>query len=175
MGANRGHQLGLRLWAAPLPGRLHPGGSRERLDRAEYPGVTARWLPRPGRTREGRRHAGRPPSPRGVWVVGQRVAGWFYSMFHSNKEPSVLSLLVHHLHVTAKTTNPQVTQGPEVGEGHSPQPPSLGVQPHVRGSLLCEHSPSRPRHPAALKGKVGSWVGAGWRLRLSLGREPRSQ
>lgn len=79
-----------------------------------------------------------PPSPRGVQVAGagQRVARWFYCIFHSNKEPFVPSLLVHHLHVTAKTTHLQVTQGPEVEEGvggehglregYSPQTPPLG-------------------------------------------------
>lgn len=118
MGANRGHQLGLRLRTAPLPGRLHPGGSCERLDRAEHPGVTAQWLPRPGRRREGKRHAGRPPSPRGVQVAGGGPAGGrvqFYCIFHSNKEPFVPSLLVHHLHVTAKTTHLEVTRAQRWG------------------------------------------------------------
>lgn len=184
MGANRGHQLGLRLRAAPLPGRLHPGGSCERLDRAEHPGVTAQWLPRPGRRREGKRHAGRPPSPRGVQVAGGGPAGGrvqFYCIFYSNKEPFVPSLLVHHLHVTAKTMSPGGHQGPEVREGvggekglregHFPQTPplGLGVQPRVQGSLLCERSPSWPKHPAAQWGKGG----AEQRLRLSLGRGPR--
>lgn len=43
MGANGGHQLGLRLWQAPLPRRLHPSGCCARLDRPEHPGLTAPW------------------------------------------------------------------------------------------------------------------------------------
>ena len=45
MGANWGHQLGLRLWAAPLPRCLYAGDCRERLDHTEHPGVTPRGRP----------------------------------------------------------------------------------------------------------------------------------
>lgn len=75
MGANWGHQLGVRLRAAPLPRGLYSGGCRQRLDRAEHPGVTAStWLHTPGTRGDGARNR-LAPLPEEESLGGGRAGG----------------------------------------------------------------------------------------------------
>jgi hypothetical protein len=61
MGANWGHQLGLRLWQAPLPRCLHSSGCCAGMDRPEHPGMIALWLATQAWTEK---HSYGPPTPR---------------------------------------------------------------------------------------------------------------
>lgn len=98
LGANWGHQLGLRLWPAPLPRCLHSGGGRERLDKPAHPGVTAAWLPK------GQQGLQDTPRARVKAGVGGQQERGAVCLFSYNKHTFALSCWV------------SIFLSPEVGE-----------------------------------------------------------
>lgn len=130
MGANWGHQLGLRLWAAPVPRRLHPGGCSERLDRAEYPRVTTRWLLGPGNSDVKEAGTSQPPARggepgwwagmEGLWVTGVQVSCIFCSNKHS---PSPVACWLS-TSVSQQRPLPALHMGPRGGRMQGGERPS---------------------------------------------------
>lgn len=146
MGANRGHQLGLRLWQAPLPRRLHSSGCCARLDRPEHPGVTAPWPM--ARAWTGSTAAGHPTH------AGELVAGKHGSAMGSSCDcvycPNKESLLLLAQYLCRSHGSP--------GAGHGSNSAPL-VLLFLGESLMYQSSCLHTTHPQVLGRQVYTTLG----------------